>query len=54
MLYAQFQAPSNTMHQRQLLALDIIRHSSMHSKSEDMASCPADGVPASFHGSNEE
>jgi hypothetical protein len=43
-LYAQYQSPVNTMQQRQLLALDIIRHSSMHSKKEDMVRCSPDGV----------
>lgn len=35
-LYRQYQMPTNTPHQKQLLALDIIRHSSIHSKKEDM------------------
>lgn len=40
-LYKQYQLPTNTTHQKQLLALDIIRHSSMHSKKEDMVLTPA-------------
>lgn len=35
-LYRQYQMPTNMPHQKQLLALDIIRHSSIHSKKEDM------------------
>lgn len=35
-LYRQYCMAGNTTHQKQLLALDIIRHSSMHSKKEDM------------------
>lgn len=35
-LYRQYQMPRNTTQQKRLLALDIIRHSSTHSKKEDM------------------
>jgi hypothetical protein len=35
-LCRQYCMAGNTTHQKQLLALDIIRHSSMHSKKEDM------------------
>lgn len=35
-LYKQFRMEGNTTQQKQLLALDIIRQSSMHSRREDM------------------
>jgi hypothetical protein len=35
-LYRQYCMAGNTPQQKQLLALDIIRHSNMHSKKEDM------------------
>jgi hypothetical protein len=44
-LYKQYQLPTNTTHQKQLLALDIIRHSSMHSKKEDMVRTELDASP---------
>lgn len=40
-LYRQYRLPSNTPQQKQLLALDMIRHSSFHSKREDMVLNPA-------------
>jgi hypothetical protein len=44
-LYKQYQLPANTTHQKQLLALDIIRHCSIHSKKEDMVCTALDALP---------
>lgn len=37
-LYRQYKLPATNMEQKRLLALDIIRQSSVHSKKEDMVS----------------